>query len=166
MQKYKTEPTIAKKISRLANGDVNKALHILNSNSDDAIFEAWFVSWVRSAFKAKGNKKSINDLLDWSDTLASQGRETQKKFISYCIEVFRQALLKNYKANSLVFFEALDSNFSIEKFAPFIHQNNIFEITETLEDASYHIERNGNPKIIFTDLSIQLTRLIHRPEAV
>jgi DNA polymerase-3 subunit delta' len=26
----------------------------------------------------------------------------------------------------------------------------------------YHIERNGNAKIILTDLSIQLTRLIHK----
>lgn len=156
----------AKKISRLANGDFNKALHILEYNSDEEIFEAWFVSWVRTAFKAKGNKKSINDLLEWSDTLAGQGRETQKKFIQYCIELFRQALLKNYKADQLLFFEAIDKKFSLDKFAPYIHQNNIYEITEALEDAFYHIERNGNAKIIFTDLSIQLTRFIHRPEVV
>ncbi|MFT7036574.1 MAG: DNA polymerase-3 subunit delta' [Cyclobacteriaceae bacterium] len=37
-------------------------------------------------------------------------------------------------------------------------------MTAALEDAAYHIERNGNPKIIFTDLSIQLTRLIHKKE--
>ena len=80
--------------------------------------------------------------------------------------MFRQAMLKNYKADSLLFFEASDSKFSIEKFAPFIHQNNIFEITAALEDASYHIERNGNAKIIFTDLSIHLTRLIHKKELV
>ena len=46
----------------------------------------------------------------------------------------------------------------------FRSKNNIFEISSALEDASYHIERNGNAKIIFTDLSIQLTRLIHRKE--
>ncbi len=103
-------------------------------------------------------------LLHWSENIASKGRETQKKFISYCIELFRQALLKNYKADSLLFFESKDTKFSIEKFAPFIHQNNIFEITSALEDAAYHVERNGNGKIIFTDLSIQLTRLIHKKE--
>jgi DNA polymerase-3 subunit delta' len=26
----------------------------------------------------------------------------------------------------------------------------------------YHVERNGNAKIILTDLSIKLTRLIHK----
>ena len=35
---------------------------------------------------------------------------------------------------------------------------------KALEDAEYHVERNGNAKIIFTDLSIQLTRLIHKKE--
>jgi DNA polymerase-3 subunit delta' len=161
---YSVAPNVAKKISRQAHGNFNKALHLLRHDGDDVIFEKWFVSWVRAAFKAKGNKKAINELIAWSDELAGQGRETQKKFISFCMELFRQALLKNYKADDLLFFESDDGNFSIEKFAPFIHQNNIFEITEALENASYHIERNGNAKIILTDLSIQLTRLIHRKE--
>jgi DNA polymerase-3 subunit delta' len=155
---------LAKKISRRAHGDFNKALHLLKHDGDDIVFEKWFVSWVRAAFKAKGNKKAINELIAWSDNLAGQGRETQKKFLSFCIELFRQALLKNYKVDDLLFFESDDGSFSLEKFAPFIHQNNIFEITEALENASYHIERNGNAKIILTDLSIQLTRLIHRKE--
>lgn len=156
----------ANKISRNANGDYNRALHILANDGDDVIFEKWFVDWVRGAFAARGNKKAINTLLVWSETLASQGRETQKKFLGYCIEVFRQALMKSYKADSLIFFKADDAKFSIEKFAPFIHQNNIYEITSAIEDASYHIERNGNAKIIFADLSIKLTRLIHKKEAV
>ena len=113
---------------------------------------------------AKGNKLAINELLKWSDNIAGKGRETQKKFLTYCNEVFRQALLKNYQADSLLFFETSDPKFSIEKFAPFIHQNNIFEIIKAVEDASYHVERNGNAKIIFADLSIQLTRLIHKKE--
>ena len=82
------------------------------------------------------------------------------------MELFRQALFKNHGADSLLFFETEDPKFSIEKFAPFVHQNNIFEITSALEDAHYHVERNGNAKIIFTDLSIQLTRLIHAKELV
>ena len=151
----------AKKISSLSHGDYHQALNLLNNLGDDAVFENWFVDWVRTAFKAKGNKDSINALISWSEEIAKQGRETQKKFLGYCLETFRQALLKNYKTDSLLFFDAPNTKFSIEKFAPFVHQNNIFEISEALEIASYHIERNGNAKIIFTDLSIKLTRLLH-----
>lgn len=156
------DKTKALNTSRLAQGDYNKALQILDDDSDDTVFEQWFLTWVRNAFLAKGNKKAIQALLKWSEDLAGQGRETQKKFLSYCMEFFRQALLKNYGAEPLVFFTPHDAKFELNKFAPFVHQNNIFEITEQLQDASYHIERNGNAKIIFADLSIKLTRLIHK----
>ena len=154
----------AQKISRQSRGDFNKALQILENANEDSVFQEWFILWVRTAFKAKGNKKAIQELLLWSDLMAEKGRETQKNFLNYCEEIFRQALLKNYQVDSLLFFEVNDPKFSIEKFAPFVHQNNIFEIIEALEDASFHIERNGNAKIIFTDLSIQLTKLIHKKE--
>ncbi len=156
----------AKRTARKSNGDYNKALHIISNDGDDAVFEEWFISWVRTAFRAKGNKGSINHLLQWSETIAKEGRETQKKFLGYCLDVFRQALLKNYNVESLLYFESNDEKFSLEKFAPFVHQNNIFNISKALEEAQYHVERNGNAKIIFTDLSIQLTRLIHTSETV
>lgn len=164
VQRLQVGENEALRVSRQALGDFNKALQIIASHNEDRVFEEWFVLWVRTAFKAKGNKKAIQELLEWSELMAGKGRETQKNFFNYCLELFRQALLKNYKADSLIYMETADPKFSIEKFAPFVHQNNIFDIVQALEDASYHIERNGNAKIIFTDLSIQLTRLIHRKE--
>ena len=53
-------------------------------------------------------------------------------------------------------------NFKLKNFAPFVNEHNILEIYQEIEDATYHIERNGNAKMIFTDLSIKLTRLIHK----
>ncbi|MCM2302952.1 MAG: DNA polymerase III subunit delta', partial [Flavobacteriaceae bacterium] len=47
----------------------------------------------------------------------------------------------------------------------FIHSGNIIDITKEIDDAIYHIERNGNAKIIFLDLSIKLTRLIHKNDS-
>ncbi|MGB3345323.1 MAG: DNA polymerase III subunit delta' [Aequorivita sp.] len=161
VKKEKIKESLAFQTARRAQGDYNRALQLLNESGEHEIFEKWFIAWVRSAFRAKGNKGAINDLLKWSDELASKGRETQKKFLLYCIDVFREALLENYNLGTLVFFEAVDTSFEISKFAPFVHPNNIFGIQTSLEDAIYHIERNGNAKIIFTDLSIKLTRLIH-----
>ncbi|MBT0607143.1 DNA polymerase III subunit [Aequorivita echinoideorum] len=156
----------AMQIARRSHGDYNKSLQLLENSGEDKVFEEWFINWVRTAFKAKGNKSSINQLLEWSEMLAGYGRETQKKFLFYCIEIFRQALITNYGAESLKYFEANDKSFSLQKFAPFVHQNNIFDIIERLENASYYIERNGNAKVIFSDMSIQLTRLIHKKEII
>jgi DNA polymerase-3 subunit delta' len=156
------EPKLATKIAHQAQGNYNKALHLLKDDNDEFPFEQWFVVWVRAAFKAKGNAAVIADLIHWSEQIAALGRETQKKFLQYCIDIFRQALLHNYETPSLVYFEPAVENFTIAKFAPFVNGNNIHEIFQELSDAIYHIERNGNAKIILTDLSIKLTRLIHK----
>ena len=165
IQRENCEASIARKIAHQANGNYTKALHILRKNAGDEQFEAWFISWVRSAFKAKGNKATVLELISWSEEIAALGRETQKSFLLYCLDFFRQSLLMNYKARDLVYLEPTTEKFKLENFAPFIHGNNIMEITDALETAVYHIERNGNAKIILTDLSIKLTRFLHKKVA-
>ena len=162
INKENADPKVAAKIAHQAQGNYNVALHLLHDDSEDQPFEQWFVTWVRAAFKAKGNAAAIQDLILWSEKIAGLGRETQKKFLEFCIEMFRQALLINYEAKNLVYFEPKVDKFKLENFAPFVNGNNIQEIFKELSDAMYHIERNGNAKIILTDLSIKLTRLIHK----
>ena len=94
--------------------------------------------------------------------ISKTGRETQKQFLNYCLLFFRQALLANYNIDSLVYMKVNDSSFKLDKFSNFIHSGNILNIAEEIEKAIYHIERNGNSKIILSDLSINLTRLIHQ----
>jgi len=154
----------ARKISQQSNGDLNRALQLIRNNGNEVLFENLFVHWMRTTFKAKKDKEAINELFNWSDRLAEEGRETQKKFLNFCLEIFRQAMLKNYKAESLIYFHSHDGKFSFNKFSEYIHHNNILEIKEEIEKAIFHIERNGNAKIIFTDVSIRLTRLIHKKE--
>ena len=156
------ESKTAVKIAHQAQGNYNKALQLLQPDSESVFFEKWFVEWVRAAFRAKGNAAAIQDLIQWSEQIAGLGRETQKKFLHFCIDMFRQALLLNYQTGSLVYIEPQVEKFKLENFAPFVNGNNINDIFKELSDAMYHIERNGNAKIILTDLSIKLTRLIHK----
>ncbi len=155
----------AVRLAHESNGNFNKALDLMNQDSEELIFEKWFVQWVRCAFKAKGNKSAIHELILWSDEVAKTGRETQKNFLKYCLAVMRQALLSNYGAHELVYMKIHVDGFQLEKFAPFVHENNIERIVDEIESAIYHIERNGNSKIILTDLSIRLTRLLHKKPA-
>ncbi|ARV07202.1 DNA polymerase III subunit delta' [Polaribacter sp. SA4-10] len=163
VEKEQCSENEATKIAHQAEGNYNKALHLLNNDSSDLIFEEWFIAWIRTAFKAKGNAAVVQQLISWSDTIAKTGRETQKRFLDYCLQFFRQALLMNYKSDSLVFMET-KTGFNLSKFAPFVHSGNILEIEKELNDAMYHIERNGNAKIILLDLSMKLTRFLHKKE--
>ncbi len=155
-------PRDALRLARQAQGNFNKAMHLLHEDSEETPFEEWFVQWVRAAFRAKGNAAAINDLILWSEQIAGLGRETQKKFLHFCVDMFRQALLLNYQSTSLVYFEPKVDKFKLENFAAFVNGTNINDIFKEISDAIYHIERNGNAKMILTDLSIKLTRLIHK----
>ena len=127
-------------------------------------FEQWFITWIRAAFKAKGDASVIEKLIDWSNEIASVGRENQKQFLNYCISFFRQALLVNYGVSEIGHLTTKTPGFDISKFAPYIHGSNINAIIQELDEASYHIERNGNAKLILLDCSIKLTRLLHQKE--
>ena len=48
----------------------------------------------------------------------------------------------------------------LSKFHPFIHEGNISEISEKIEECKKNIERNANSKIMFYELSLQLMRLL------
>lgn len=148
-------------IAHQSNGSYTRALHLLQNDTADDQYEQWFIDWVRTAFKAKGNKATVLELISWSEEIATMGREKQKSFLLYCLDFFRQALMLNYKAEDLVFLSPKTKGFQLKKFAPFVHGNNILPITKAIEDAIYHIERNGNAKIVLTDLSIRLTRFLH-----
>lgn len=158
----KLDVATAQQIAHQAQGNYNLAVHYTHQDSDDEQFEKWFIQWVRAAFKAKGNKSSILELISWSEEISALGRESQKRFLEYCTAMFRQALLINYQALPLVYMKPKTEGFKLEKLAPFVNGSNIEDIFKELSDAIYHISRNGNQKLILTDLSIKLTRLIHK----
>ncbi len=155
---------LALKIAHQADGNWNKALHLVKHDDEQPIFETWFITWIRAAFRAKGNASVIEELINWSNEIAKTSRETQKQFLHYCLHFFRQAMLLNYNADKLVYLETKSPKFDLKKFAPFIHSGNIIAINDTLNEAIYHIERNGSAKIILLDISIKLTRLLHTKE--
>jgi hypothetical protein len=70
----------------------------------------------KSCFSSKKDASAIHDLILWSEKL--QDWEEQKKFLQFCIEMFRQALMMNYETKALVYFEPKVDKFKLEKFAP------------------------------------------------
>jgi DNA polymerase-3 subunit delta' len=157
---YGVTPETADSLSLQANGQLSRALRLMKV--EEAPFEDWFVSWVRTAFKARGNKGSVVELLNWSQQIAGVGRETQKQFLLFSIELFRQALLVQYELPELTSYKPR-GDFDVSRFSNYVHNGNIQLIISELDSAYLHIERNGSAKMIFSDLSLKLTRYIHNP---
>lgn len=151
----------AKEITFQAQGNYNKALK-LKSNYTNHEFEHYFINWIRNAFMAKARPEVLKNLVEWANEINLWGREKQKQFLNYSSQVFRQALLVNYQVDDLVFMKLSENDFNWQKFTPFIHGANIEAILKELNTTFYHIERNANAKIVFLDLSIKITRFLHK----
>ncbi|MGB5982600.1 MAG: DNA polymerase III subunit delta' [Nonlabens sp.] len=160
VSKLNIQNATAELIARQSNGNFQKAIQLQEQSSEDLEFEKWFIAWVRTAFQAKTKPSAITELLEWANNIASLNRETQKRFLSYCLEFFRQAMLLNYKVPNAVYLQP-KNNFELSKFAPFVSGERCVLVSEQINNAIYHIDRNANGKVVLTDLAIGLTRILH-----
>lgn len=141
-------------IARLSDGNVNQLLHLIQKGDDTEFFQELFVQLMRSAFV--GN---VPGLIDWTENIAKIGREKQKQFLIYGLHLFRESLIINYGDLSLSRKNAKEAAF-LDRFAPYIHGANCMDTIELFDEAVYHIERNANPKILFLDVALKLTKLL------
>lgn len=146
-----------------AEGSIGQALLLLSEASEHSRHESLFAEWVRAAFKVKNDASEVATLLAWAEKVAALTKEGQKQFLNFAQGQIRSAMLIQYGAGSLVLKTEFADNFSLQKFAPFIHEENILELNSLLENAIYHLSRNANTKILFADMALQMTKLIHQP---
>ncbi|MBT2620431.1 DNA polymerase III subunit delta' [Chryseobacterium sp. ISL-6] len=152
----------SREIVHEAQGNLNDAIKLLKSENKNEEFERLFIQWVRDAFQVKKKPEFLKNIILWAREIAGWNREKQKNFLDYCSEIFRLALLQNYQSESLVYKKINANGFNWTGFSKFISGANIESILEEISTADLHLTRNGNPKIIWTDLGIKLSRYIHK----
>lgn len=153
---YGTTEENARSIANLADGNIVEAINMVQGDEAHHIYFDIFVKLMRAAYAIDALK-----LMDVAEELAALGRENQKNFLKYGLHIFRECLLSNYTGNELTNLRDEEQAF-LKKFAKFINNQNITELTNEFNDSFYHIERNANPKILFTDLVIRLTKMIKK----
>jgi DNA polymerase III subunit delta' len=154
VEKYNCDFGKAKQIAFIAEGNFLKAITLKN-NPD--IYEDSLVflrDWLRACFAF-----NITVIMGYVDDLAKMGREKQKSLLSYGLEIFRQCILVNYHANQLMKVDGEARDF-ISKFSTVLKPTIAQQITDEFSSAIYAVERNANPKILFTDLSLKTARLL------
>ncbi|MGZ4037724.1 MAG: DNA polymerase III subunit, partial [Bacteroidia bacterium] len=155
MRIYKVNGEVAKQAALLCDGNFNEARVLLTQNDEQLSFLQHFQGFMRLALKFDCEKA-----LQWIDSNAASGREKQKQFIQYSLEIFRDSLMYNFGSRDLVRLSGNEKQF-LEKFAPFINQKNYEKLTEEFNSNYYYIERNANPKILFMDLLLKTNELIN-----
>ena len=152
---YKVSTEIAAQTALLANGNYGEAINLLVVHDDGVSLLNNFQEFMRLALRFDAGKA-----LQWIDEMAANGREKQKQFFQYCLEIFRDSLMYNFGERNLVRLSGAEKQF-LEKFAPFINQKNYEKLVEEFNGNYYYIERNANPKILFMDLILKTNELIN-----
>jgi DNA polymerase-3 subunit delta' len=145
--------TSAAQIAYLSNGNLQSAQQLLIHQENDyhELLRTWFgASW-------KNNGLKIVELSEGE--LAKMGRENQKNFLRYGINLMRECMLFMAETPGLIHLPEKELEF-ISKFSQILNLAKAEAIAEELEKAHYHIERNANPKILFLDVSLKLVKIL------
>ena len=145
----------ADSVASRVDGDLIEAMEFLGDHEEQDANREQFIQLMRVCYK-----KSVLDMIQWSEEISSVSREQQKVFLKYALHMFRQSMLRNYTEDHLTRVSDEEDEF-LSKFAQFITGNNVFDFMKTFNEAHYHIERNANPKILFTNLCFNVMRYIH-----
>jgi DNA polymerase-3 subunit delta' len=145
----------ATSIAAQSEGCFLTAKELLGSHEAADQNREFFIQMMRVCYK-----KDVLEMMSWAEQIAALGREKQKVFLKYALHMFRQSLLKNYTQNQLTRTSKEEDDF-LSKFSRFITGNNIHSFMNYFNEAHYHIDRNANPKILFTELCFKSMRFIH-----
>jgi DNA polymerase III subunit delta' len=141
---------------RLADGNLIKAYRVLQSDEENDNYLDKFARLMRLCWT-----KDVLGLLQWCESMTGIGRERQKNFLGYTTRMVRENFMLNCQVSELALLTQKENEFS-SKFFPFINQNNVYQMVDELNKAQYHVEANGNDKIIFLDMALKLIKLIKK----
>ena len=151
---YGLQAKDAEDIAHRSQGNFLKALETIHLNEDNVIYFEEFVSLMRLAYQRK-----IREIKQWSDNIASIGRERQKNFLTYIQRMLRESFIYNFHNPDISYLSDEEQKFS-NRFSPFINESNVINIMEELNTAEQHIGQNVNAKMVFFDLALKMIVLL------
>jgi DNA polymerase-3 subunit delta' len=151
-EKNLTSPAGAQQIALLAEGNLQAAVQLSSEMTND--YFDFFVKWMRHCYANK-----FGDVVELSEDFQKMGRENQKNFLHYALSSLRKVLLYGIDESLVAYIPPAEVDF-VSKFSRIVRDTNVPYLTEELNQAHYHIERNANPKMVFIDSSIQIARYL------
>ena len=139
----------AEEIAFISDGNIQRAINLLGEDTTGH-FDL-MIRWLRLCVTDSG--ASLIKICE--DELSKLGRENQKSFLLYTLNMMRQVVLLKEGMHQLVQLPGAELDF-VQKFAKHYQMTQIDAAIRLFEEAYYHIERNANPKILFLDVSLQL----------
>jgi len=151
IQKGQIEKEKAAKIASMSDGNYREALHLLQHS--DADYLSQIREWLNAILK-NGPVAQVK----WVDETSKMGREPQKQFLKYFNHLLEQSIRLKILGTDLPLDPDLkDFALRINKIASV---GQMEAIIQEIDKATYYIERNANPKMLFMALGIKFYHII------
>jgi DNA polymerase III subunit delta' len=157
MEEFPTQEKLVEGAVRRSQGDYLVAREMIELSDQNLLNRERFFRWMRISYGLR-----VVEVTSWVTEVSEIGRERQKWFLLYSLGMIRNSFLVNCGLTELAVMDAEESEFS-RKFSTFIHPGNIEGLMQEFDRAIAQIAMNANPKILLTDMSLQLYRLLRLP---
>jgi DNA polymerase III subunit delta' len=157
VEKAKMAPDPAMQIALIAEGNYREALQLMQHADED--WQSLLREWLNAILK-NGPIAQVK----WVEEVSKLGREKQKQFLRYFTHLLEQAIRLHAMGPANLHLPDKEKDFAarLNKIAAFNQQQ---AIIEELDKATYYIERNANPKMLFHALTIKLYHIIANKQA-
>ena len=143
-----------KKITAEAEGNVRLALELMTS--DEAGHHERLVLWMRACYK-----RDYPAMVTMSEEFHELDKLQQHSLFAYTLVMMRETLLAISGAESLLRSRNGEQKF-IQDFSKVMTLPAIEKTHQLVTTAGFHLERNGSAKMIFLDLSLQLSNELNQ----
>ncbi len=144
---------VAVQTAGIAQGNYREALLLLQHAEED--WQSLLREWLNATVKG-GPVAQVK----WIEEMSKLGREKQKQFLRFFNHLLEQSIRMRILGPENGLNNPVEADFAhrINKISG-IGQQRV--IIEELDRATYYIERNANPKMLFHALTIKLYHIIH-----
>lgn len=160
---YEIEASQAADIAEVSEGSYVNARRLVQGAQELTEMLEYFTIILGSAMALGTNQPiSVVNYAGVQDCLAQiidKGREYQKSFLRFFIRMLRNMLMLNSGASNVVFATIAEKQV-YEKFRTYITLKRIGPLMEECNKTVYHIERNANSTLVFTDFYLKLSDLL------
>ncbi|RIW13961.1 hypothetical protein D0X99_14205 [Algoriphagus lacus] len=139
----------AEQIAMLADGNLREAYRMIDQVEDKQVTQ------IRDWFRLCA-AKNLKEIFEEADRFHKVDKEAQKSLMLTGLNVTREIMLKNFDLDALLRTTEEDRKFIDNISKKVLNEDHVLQLYKAFNEAHYHLERNGNAKMIFTDLSMDI----------
>lgn len=151
LKQFTSDNTKLSQAVQFSEGDAGLAKKLLDA--EESTHQQRFADWMRACFK-----KEYSKLVTLADEFHESDKTMQRNFLHYSLGMLRETLLHRSGASSINRAKGGELKF-IQDFSKVMTVDKIEMSGQLISESTVFLERNGSAKMIFLDLSLQVSKM-------